>query len=374
MNTKEFIKVLYEINNAPIYMTGVPDSLLAPLLHSVNEFSEFFERIHTTSNEGNAVGMAAGYNMATQKVPFVYLQNSGLGNIVNPVTSLISKDVYDIPMVFIVGWRGAPGYDDEPQHKLMGLATEPILKSMDMSYLVLDKYSNPKNVMDFLLTSLQSENKRTALLVKTSFFDQTYPLLNSNSYKLSRYEALETIFDHFNDAVFVATTGKTSREIFEIRERRGESHENDFLNVGAMGHTSSIALGIALVLKEKKVICIDGDGSLLMHLGSIAKIAFEKPKNFVHIVIDNMSHESVGGFYNSNPNLDLRDVLDSVGYKKVFSVESKKQLVKSISSINNTNDLSGLIIRVKIGSKVSLGRPNISPDQQKIKFIDSLIK
>jgi phosphonopyruvate decarboxylase len=256
----------------------------------------------------------------------------------------------------------------------MGLATEQILKNIDIRYLVLDEKSDPREVTDFLFSSLKSANKRIALLVKRHFFNEVHTPSYSNSHELNRYEVLETILDQFNDAVFVATTGKTSREIFEIRKKRGQSHETDFLNIGAMGHTSSVALGIALVLKEKKVICIDGDGSLLMHLGSVAKIAFERPKNFVHIVIDNMTHESVGGFYNSNPKLELAELFYSMGYKIVHSVVNKKQLLQSIANINETSDLSGLVIKVSIGSSESLGRPNISPTSQKEAFIESLKK
>ncbi len=374
MKTIEFIKSLYEVNNSPAYMVGVPDSLLAPLLHAANQFPEYFDSVHVAPNEGNAVGMAAGYHMATLKIPFVYLQNSGLGNVINPFTSLVAEQVYDIPLVFIIGWRAEPNLEDEPQHKLMGLLTEQFLTNMDITYLIVDKYTTPEDLYNFFSLSAKSKFSKKAVLVKKNSFDKSPVPLISKPFELNRYEVLETLLDHFSDAVFVATTGKTSREIYEIRDRRSQSHENDFLNVGAMGHTSSIALGIALAKKNKKVVCIDGDGSLLMHLGIITKIAYENPENLVHVLINNMTHESVGGFENSNPKLNYEDLLCSVGYKEVYSIENNEQLTHYVTKIKRKSNLVGLIIRVNTGSKDSLGRPTTSPAEQKREFVRNLNK
>jgi len=368
MKVKSFLESLYKVNNAPIFLSGVPDSLLAPMLNSINEFPNFIEKYHTVPNEGNAISLSAGYYLSHQKTPFVYLQNSGLGNIVNPLTSLISKEVYDIPLILIIGWRGEPETDDEPQHRLMGRITIEMLRLMEVSILQFDSSTSTEQLDEFLSES----HHRKALVVKKNSFEAMGNINYSNQYTLNRYEIIETIVKKFEDAIFVATTGKTSRELFDIRQKNYMSHSSDFLNVGAMGHTSSIALSLSLSNPKQRVICFDGDGAVLMHMGILGKIALDKPSNLIHVILDNEAHESVGGFENSSPEIDFEALLFASGYKKIFTLKDSSQIEETLGSIKLLSELTAIIVKIKISSNEFLGRPKSAPSVQKTFFMERL--
>lgn len=347
---------------------GVPDSLLKNICAYITSKTSPDKHI-ITANEGNAIALASGSYLATGKPSVVYMQNSGLGNAVNPLISLADEDVYKIPMLLMIGWRGEPGKHDAPQHIKQGKITLSLLEAMGIEYLVLsDDY---KKEIDEAVSYMKKESKSFALVIKKNSFTDINLIKESNPYLISREEALETIINIIdNSSIIVSTTGKTSREVFEIRENSNDNHNKDFLTVGSMGHTSSIALGVSLST-NKKVYCIDGDGSFLMHLGSLGIVAKNAKENFKYIIINNGAHESVGGQPTIAFDLNMKKILLGLGFKKVFEVSTLDEIDSSFEEYNN-NPLSVLVINVKQGSRENLGRPTISPQQNKedlMKFI-----
>jgi phosphonopyruvate decarboxylase len=272
---------------------GVPDSLLKEFCLVVDDRMSRQQHI-IMANEGNAVALACGHFLAKQSIPLVYMQNSGLGNAINPLLSLSDPDVYSIPLLLMIGWRGEPGVKDEPQHVKQGKIQIELLEAMDIPYEIFSNDSHDFKAKISKCTKLaKDENRPTALLIKKGTFGKyNKTVLLDENQRMKREEALEIILDNLSDkTIIVSTTGKTSREIFEIREKNNQSHEKDFLTVGSMGHCSSIALGIALARPDRQVVCIDGDGAKLMHLGSLTSIAGLKPNNFCHIFMDFIIHE-----------------------------------------------------------------------------------
>lgn len=346
------------------FFTGVPDSQLKALCDYLN--TEQPQNNITAANEGNALALAAGYHMATGKTACVYLQNSGLGNIINPLASLTNDKVYAIPALLVIGWRGEPGVHDEPQHIFQGGVTLPLLETMDIPYFIITKETTENELMDFLQeAALHFENgKQCAIVVKKGSL--TYPeAVYQNSNSLKREEAIEVIVKYAGDDIIVSTTGKTSRELFEIRERNQQSHSYDFLTVGSMGHSSSIALGIALNKSEKTIWCVDGDGAVLMHMGSMAVIGSKKPENLIHVVINNGSHESVGGMPTVSETVNLTAVAKACNYQSVFSVSSIDNLESVLSSIKSSPKPVFIEVKSAIGSRSDLGRPTTTPVENK---------
>jgi len=346
------------------FFTGVPDSQLKALCDYLN--TEQPQNNITAANEGNALALAAGYHMATGKIACVYLQNSGLGNIINPLASLTNDKVYAIPALLAIGWRGEPGVPDAPQHIFQGEVTLPLLETMNIPYFILTKETTEDELRNLLQEAvLHFENgKQCAIIVKKGSL--TYPeTLYQNSNSLKREEAIEAIVTSAGEDIIVSTTGKTSRELFEIRERNQLSHAYDFLTVGSMGHSSSIALGIALNKPEKTVWCVDGDGAVLMHMGSMAVIGAKKPENLIHVVINNGSHESVGGMPTVADTVNLPEIATACNYSSVFSVSSKEELEEVLLSL--AEQLKPVFIEVKsaIGSRSDLGRPTTTPVENK---------
>lgn len=278
------------------FYTGVPDSLLRHFCSYIRENIPP-ERNVTAVNEGCAVGLAAGYHMATGKVPLVYMQNSGLGNATNPLLSLADPEVYRIPMVLLIGWRGEPGVHDEPQHVKQGRITCPLLDTMEVPYSVIG--GDPDGCAEAVercRRHLAEHGSPYAFVVRRDSFSEYAPEPSAaDGYAMTREDALNVIVPASGDSVLVSTTGLTSRELYEIRDARGEGHGRDFLTVGSMGHSSQIALGMALALPGRRIVCIDGDGAVLMHMGGMATLAVRHPPNLVHIVINNGVHDSVGG-------------------------------------------------------------------------------
>ncbi len=368
IDTKAFYDYLQAKNFD--FFAGVPDSLLKNLCACIKENSDAKHNI-ITANEGNAIALASGYHIATSKYGVVYMQNSGIGNAVNPLLSLADEEVYSIPMLLIVGWRGEPGVHDEPQHVKQGKVTLPLFKAMEIKTVILEE--NYQKQIDDCLKYIQKHNKPIALIVHKGMFSEYKTSKPENPYTISREEALETVIDTLTEEDFiVSTTGKTSREIFEIRERRGEEHSNDFLTVGSMGHTSSIALGMSIGT-DKNVYCIDGDGSFIMHMGSFAVTASVAPKNFKYILINNGAHESVGGQPTVAFKIDVKKTLLALGFKNVYEATTKEEITKYMSSLKN-KELQALVIYTKLGAREDLGRPTVSPVDNKKAMMKKLSK
>ncbi|MDR3069682.1 MAG: phosphonopyruvate decarboxylase [Propionibacteriaceae bacterium] len=341
---------------------GVPDSLLkdfcAYLLANCPPDRNIIE-----ANEGNAVGMASGYHISTGKYAAVYLQNSGLGNAVNPLLSLADPEIYGIPMLLIIGWRGEPGVKDEPQHATQGKLTLPLLETMGIGYTVIDPQIWQDQVAQ-AIGKLETEPKPYALVIRKGTFSSYKAPTEPTALPLKRENALEAIVENIDPAAFiVSTTGKTSRELFEIRERRGESHDHDLLTVGSMGHSSSIAMGMCLGTKHP-VYCIDGDGAFLMHMGAAAIAAQSASSNLRYIVINNGAHESVGGQPTIGFKIDLAGVLAAIGFTSVVTVSDPAELPEAIRKLTAT-DRGALVIEVAQGSRDDLGRPTTTPVQNK---------
>lgn len=351
------------------FFTGVPDSLLKNLCAYITDSFDAEHHI-IAANEGNAVGLAAGHYLATGTIPMVYMQNSGEGNAVNPLLSLADTDVYQIPLLLCIGWRGEPGVHDEPQHVKQGKVTLSLLESMGIPYQVLSSdEATMKAQVEQVYATMKAGHAPVALIVKKGLFAE-YTLQQSVCVEgqLTREEALEIIVKHTAPhAIFVSTTGMASRELYEIRERHGEGHEKDFLTVGSMGHASQIALGIALNKKHRQVFCLDGDGAALMHLGGMAIIGTRKPENYFHIILNNGSHDSVGGQPTVGREVDMVGVSASLGYATSVKVTDESTLVDALSTKKTGPHC--IEVLVKKGNRKDLGRPKSTPVENKQAFM-----
>ena len=353
------------------FFTGVPDSQLKALCDSLMEKYGISERHIIAANEGNAVGLAAGYYLATGKIPTVYMQNSGEGNAMNPLASLTAQSVYAIPMLLLIGYRGEPGVKDEPQHVFQGEITLAFLNLLHIPYFVLEKETKVEE-LDSALRSFQKvfqEGRQAAIVVKKGALLKEKAFSYANSYSLRREEAIKRIVEYSADSPIVSTTGKISRELYEIREERGEGHHLDFLTVGSMGHASSIALGIALEKKDRKVFCLDGDGAALMHMGAMATIGSVSPKNFVHILLNNEAHETVGGQPTVSKTVNFPHIAKAVGYKKFFSVRDEKALEKALLESEKEEGPIFIEVCCSLFSRKALGRPKSGPRENKEAFM-----
>lgn len=354
-------------NNSINFYAGVPDSLLKNLCAYITDHADAAHNI-IAANEGGAMGLAAGHYLATGQIPVVYMQNSGEGNIINPLASLTDKDVYNIPVLLVIGWRGKPGVHDEPQHVKQGKVTTGLLNVMGIDYTVLSKEEDKaavqiKKAVDFM----KATKECYALVIEKDTFD-TYTLQNveKNDLRLSREEAIQTVAAALGEKdTIVSTTGMISRELFEYRTTKNQGHERDFLTVGSMGHASQIALGIALAKQDRKVWCFDGDGATIMHMGNMAIVAQKTPKNYVHVVFNNGAHDSVGGQPTVGLNIDLPAIAQAVGYKHVYSCNTKEYLQKLLIKIKIMDGPIFLQVCVKKGNRKDLGRPTTTPIQNK---------
>ncbi|HMR49653.1 MAG TPA: phosphonopyruvate decarboxylase [Arachnia sp.] len=347
--------------------TGVPDSLLQDLCACIYDRTPREANI-VAANEGNAVGLACGYHVATGKYAAVYLQNSGLGNIVNPVLSLAHPDVYGVPMLLIIGWRGEPGVKDEPQHVAQGRLTTAMLDAMEVPYQVVAP-STWETQVDDALATMRDTSAPVALLVRKGAFS-SYPFAAESrpGLALTREQALAAVLEAIGpDAFVVSTTGKTSREVFELREGRGEGHAHDFLTVGGMGHSSSIAMGACLGTDEL-VYCIDGDGGFLMHMGSAPVIAQHARDNYRYILINNGAHESVGGQPTVAFDIDIPAILKGAGFEHVELVAEGSEIADAVARLASA-PRSALVIETVQGSRSGLGRPTVSPSANKVALI-----
>ncbi|MBQ8703341.1 MAG: phosphonopyruvate decarboxylase [Bacteroidales bacterium] len=370
---KFFIEKLH--NEGIDFFAGVPDSLLKNVCAYI---TDHFDQHHNiiAANEGGAIALAAGYHLATGKVGCVYMQNSGEGNAINPLASLTDREVYNIPVLLLIGWRGRPGVHDEPQHVKQGKITTSLLNTLSINYDVLGKdESVATQQIDKAIAEIKTTGQAYALVVEKDTFD-TYALKQSstNSLTLTREEAIRIVAESIPaNAVIVSTTGMISRELFEYRTAMGQSHERDFLTVGSMGHASMIALGIALQQPHRPVYCFDGDGAAIMHLGNMAIVGNKRPGNYVHIVFNNGAHDSVGGQPTVGFDIDLVEIAHAVHYAHAERVETLEALQEAISNLNH-EQLSLIEVRVKKGNRKDLGRPTTTPIQNKDALMHFLAK
>lgn len=357
------------------FFTGVPDSQLKALCNFLmNRYGIDSKHHIIAANEGNCTALAAGYHLATGKVPVVYMQNSGEGNIINPVASLLNDKVYAIPAVFIVGWRGEPGVHDEPQHIYQGEVTVKLLEDMDIKTFVIGKETTDEEVEEAMknFREILSKGKDVAFVIRKGALSYDGKVKYENSNTMVREEIIRHIAKASGEDPIVSTTGKASRELFEIREANKQSHKYDFLTVGSMGHTSSIALGVALNKPDKRVWCIDGDGSVLMHMGSMAVVGSNAPENLIHVVINNGAHETVGGMPTVASNIDLVAIAKACGYKYAVSVDDFDDLDKELNAAKERKALSLIEVKCSIGARDDLGRPTTTALENKINFMNYL--
>lgn len=372
MKVENFVKAI----GAEFY-TGVPDSQLKALCNYLINTYDIDQQHHIiAANEGNCVGLAAGYHLATGKVPVVYMQNSGEGNIVNPVASLLNEKVYAIPMIFVVGWRGEPGVHDEPQHIFQGEVTLKLLEDMGIEYFVVSKVTAENEVTEAMteFRALLSVGRQVAFVIRKGALSYNEKNEYENANIMLREEIIQHIVSVSGEDPIISTTGKASRELFEIRETNRQGHGYDFLTVGSMGHSSSIALGVALNKPDKKVWCIDGDGAALMHMGSMAVIGANRPKNLVHIVVNNGAHETVGGQPTVAGKTDFISIATACGYPHAVSVATLEQLDEALLQAKTRNGLFFIEAKSAIGAREDLGRPTTTATENKEAFMDRLRK
>ncbi len=371
------------LDNNVDFFTGVPDSLLKYLCLCIDNNTEIRDKHIIAANEGSAIALASGYYIGSNKIPLVYMQNSGLGNAINPLLSLTDPEVYSIPMIILIGWRGEPGVKDEPQHIKQGRVQLNLLESMELPYSVISsKNDNYKDIIDEGLKHIKDNLSPYVFVIKKNTFSKFENNNKENINEkliLKRETVLQKIIENISDnSIIISTTGKTSREIFEIREQNNQSHENDFLTIGSMGHCSSLALGIAKANPDINIYCIDGDGSMIMHMGSLSMVGQQMPKNFKHILINNFVHESVGG-QNTASNIINFDLLSkSMNYKNYSFANNESTLIQMLNDFNQYSvGPSFFEIQVQPGSRSDLGRPTTTPEQNKLDLmsrIDELSK
>lgn len=349
------------------FFAGVPDSLLKNVCAFISDTLDDRHNI-IAANEGTAVGLAAGHYLATGHIPCVYMQNSGEGNAINPLASLTDKEVYGIPVLLVIGWRGEPGVHDEPQHVKQGKITLPLLDAMGIRHEILSQDETEfRSQLDGAVRHMSETGEAFAFIVRKDTFEPyTLQRHEVNEYPLSREEAIQKVAASLSAKdVIVSTTGMISRELFEYRTAQGQGHERDFLTVGSMGHASQIALGIALEKTDRRVWCFDGDGAALMHLGSVAIIADKAPENFVHVIFNNGAHDSVGGQPTVGLKVNLAGIAKAAGYKDAVSVTTAEDLGSALKVLKTMRGPVLLEVRVHRGNRKDLGRPTTTPIQNR---------
>jgi phosphonopyruvate decarboxylase len=356
------------------FYTGVPDSLLkqlnAHILHALPR-----EQHVIAANEGAAVGIAIGHYLRTGRPAAVYLQNSGFGNMVNPLLSLADPEVYGVPMLVIIGWRGQTGVKDEPQHVKQGRVMAPLLDAAELPWAVLpkDPAEAEQCVKDAVATAMERGTPYVLMVEKDTFAEPAAKPAKVASDLPSREEALTALVEAVGDnTVIVSTTGMLSRELFEYRVRTGTDGGRDFLTVGGMGHASSIALGVAMAETDREVWCFDGDGALLMHMGSAAVIADHAPAHYFHVVFNNGVHDSVGGQPTSIDKVDVAAAARAMGYRHAASTSDLSTLPAQVAALREHGGPSLLELRVRPGNRADIGRPTRTPQESKQAFMDAL--
>jgi len=371
LTPSDYLRVLTDAGVT--FFTGVPDSLLKEFCACVTTTLKPEDHL-IAANEGASVGLAIGHYLGTGSLPLVYLQNSGLGNTVNPLMSLASPAVYGTPMLLMLGWRGEPGKKDEPQHVHQGRVMIKLLEDMDLPVVVLSD--------DILEAEVQTKaaaqkahdiSGPVALVVKKNTFDKYSAPKAEADLPMGREEAIIAAAEVLEDnAAVICTTGMPSRELFEFRARNEAGHHRDFLTVGGMGHASQIALGLAMAQPARPVYCFDGDGAALMHMGSMAITGQSKAKNFIHLVFNNGVHGSVGGQPTVGFKIDMPQIATACGYVTAKRVTTKEDLQKSIISSKLTDGVTFIEVRVRPGNRADIGRPTSTPAENKMAMMKFL--
>lgn len=364
------------IANGTDFFAGVPDSLLKNFCAYITDNAPADKHI-ISANEGSATALATGYHFATGKIPLIYMQNSGEGNMINPLLSIVDPDVYSVPMMIVIGWRGEPGVHDEPQHVKQGKVTCDLLDAMKIPYSVLGA-DNCNKCLDKALSKaygyIKANNAPYAFVIKKGTFED-YTLQNNVTVDadMSREEAIEKIMLSAPEtAAFVSTTGMASRELYELRDKHGQGHSKDFLTVGGMGHASQIALSIAMQKKDRLIYCIDGDGASIMQMGGMATIGTRNPSNMVHIVLNNGAHDSVGGQPTVGRQIDLCGIAKACGYENVVKASTKEELDAILKDKNTFDKLTFIEVLVRKGARKDLGRPKTTPQENKKAMMEFL--
>lgn len=372
IDPKKFTKILIE--NDITFFTGVPDSHLNGFCQHIEEPDSLGENV-IAANEGNAVAIAAGYHLATGKIPLVYMQNSGLGNVVNPLASLNDKAVYDIPAILLIGWRGEPGVKDHDQHKLQGEITTKLLDIMEIPYKVLeDDELMMIDIVKWAAEETKISGRSAAIIVKKGVFTGDKSNIVGTEYPMIREDAIRTIIDNMpDDTIYIATTGRATRELYILREEAEQSHKCDFLNVGAMGHASSIALGIALASKGRKVVCLDGDASALMHMGAFVIGPKTHASNLIHVVLNNGVHESVGGQNSGGHDIDFTTIASGAGYETAGKpISDAEELAETIKELSKRDRAAFIDVRISKGMREDLGPLKASLKECKKQLMEEL--
>lgn len=369
MRVEKFVESIKSLGITTI--AGVPDSALQPFCNYLNAGEHDFSHF-VPANEGAAVGLAIGNYLSTGKPACVYMQNSGIGNIVNPVTSLANRAVYDIPMLFIIGWRGEPGKKDEPQHRFMGEVTRNILDVLDIPNAVLSAGMTEEETARMFAQAAQAleEKKQFAIVVKRDALEVDLGKTYENEYTLCREDAIAKIIESISpEDVIVSTTGKISREVYEQCDKIVGHHKQAFLTVGGMGHAGMIAFGIARQRKDKKVYCLEGDGAVLMHMGELAFLAKQGLENYIHICLNNDAHESVGGMPTGAVGKDFYKVAEDCGYTYASCVDNMKDLKDELAKLKSLKGPAFIEIKIRIGARGDLGRPKESAVENRDNFM-----
>lgn len=363
IDQKKFVSALY--NNGVEFFCGVPDSYLNAFCTYIMENVTPSKNV-IAANEGNAVAIAAGYYFATDTVPLVYMQNSGMGNALNPLVSLVDKHVYSVPMVLLIGWRGEPSTNDHAQHKTQGEITTRLLDMLSIPYqIVKDDNSLIEETVEWVVRTALDISAPTALIAPKGVFAEKKkkPPLD-DSYPMSREDAIKVTLDNTpKDTLFVATTGRATRELYFLRNERGETHENDILNVGSMGHASSIAIGLALANKDRLVVCLDGDSAAIMHMGALTMASRYELPNLLHIILNNGAHESVGGQPSAGHLIDFADIAKCCGYRAI-TVDTEESLISALKEFSDGKAASLIDVRIRQGMRPVL--PPLEIDHNKL--------
>ena len=374
MISAEFLYNTLQAQDITFY-AGVPDSLLKNLCAYITDHAEPGQHV-IAANEGGAVALAAGYHLATGKVGVVYMQNSGEGNTINPLASLTDKEVYRIPMLLLIGWRGKPGVHDEPQHVKQGKITTGLLNVMGVNYDVLAQEEEKAAAqIAKAIEAVTMQREVYALVIeKDTFEPYVLQTTSNNAFAMTREEAIQTVAAAMGERdCAVSTTGMISRELYEYRTAQGQGHERDFLTVGSMGHASQIALGIAMQQPDRRVWCFDGDGASIMHMGNMAILAVQHPRNMVHVVFNNGAHDSVGGQPTVGLQINLTAIAQAMGYAAVRRVVTAEELQAECRELaDRTDGPVFLEVCVRKGNRKDLGRPKTTPIRNKKRFMEFL--
>ena len=352
-------------------IAGVPDSTLKQFCDGVQTYEGNLKH-YVTANEGAAVAVGIGAYLASGKPACVYMQNSGIGNMVNPLASLANGDVYGVPMLFIVGWRGEPGIKDEPQHVYQGKVTCALLEVMDVPYSIIDDTTTDDDMTAILADAgrILGENRQYAVIVKKGTFERAEEFAWENGYHLVREQALRTILEQcYEDSFLVSTTGKISRELYEQSDALCGNHDRLFMTVGGMGHASMIAYGMAQVDENRRIVCIDGDGAVMMHMGALAVLAKQSPSNFLHIVINNAAHESVGAVPTGYGGQTYTSIAKACGYSSAVLAKTGQELETALEDAMTNRALSMIEVMVSLDSRADLGRPKECAAENKVNFM-----